>query len=532
VRDRAALGLKRAADLTVVEEQMPRSPGRALRSALPLLAVASIGAAALAQAGPLVRPGSKPPAHLQSVRHGQHVKRNAGPGPIYYAGGGTVPSIAFLGVTEAQAGQPNPSLVPGNGTAGSIFDYFVNSYSANQGSDVISYCQGSAGFGKAVLDGANENANDSEPTPLPANANLPCASPVGTKQVNQTNGFSAVGQDFGDFAGIDQIASSDYNNWVTNSQSAGHSITGRGLPTQVPYIIAAVALLYNNSDPAVEAAQLNLSTTQLCKIADGEITNWHQLNKKFASKTLAFTVRQDSAGASFGLGNHLNLLCKGAGETYGVSNNYDEYIPGNPSIGDLPNPLPPGATTNFFLDASGNAGVVSLIQSTDGAIGYVEAASALAAVNGSNVAYAQVQSKDPIVDMPKSAGSVKLSALKTSTAIGSDVANSRAPLVTLSPTDNCVLLVNPASYAKPKGYPIIFVVSLLLSQAGNGVDASDLQSLALMVSQTSPEAVGPGKITTIDLYGKSSKGQTGYSTLNQKTFGPVVKQTALTCIGS
>jgi phosphate transport system substrate-binding protein len=516
-----------------MEDVMPRSSGRAHRSALPLLAVASVGAASLAQADPVSRPALRPPIHASAAhRDARHVKKNAGPGPIYYAGGGTVPATAFLGTTESQAGQPNPSLVPGNGTSGSIFDYFVTTYSPNQGLDTISYCQGSAGFGKSVLDGANDNLGLSQPTPLPANANLPCASPVGTKQVSQVNGFSAVGQDFGDFAGIDQISSSDYGNWVTNSQTSGRSIFGRGLPVQVPYIIASVALLYNNSDPAVEAKQLNLSATQLCKIADGEITNWNQLNKGFASKTLAFTVRQDSAGASFGLSNHLNAVCKGAGETYGVSNNYDEYISGNPPIGALPNPLPPGATTQFFLAASGNAGVVSKIQANDGSIGFVEAASALAAVNGTNVDYALVTGKSPIKDVPQAAAFVKTSALLTSTAIGSDVANARAPLVALSPTDNCVLLVDPVSYSKPKGYPVIFVVSLLLSQVGNGANAADLQALAKIVSQKSPEAIGPGKITTIDLYGKSTVGVTGYSSLNQKTFGPLIKTAASTCIGS
>ena len=511
---------------------MPSTSGRALRSALPLLALATTAAVGFAQAGPAIRRGDASPVRHQGANALRHVKRNAGPGPIYYAGGGTVPAIAFLGVTQSQAGQPNPSIVPGPGTAGSIFDYFATTYSPNGGTDTISYCQGSSGFGKSVLDGANDNLGLTQPTPLPANANLPCASPVGTKQVSQQNGFSAVGQDFGDFAGIDQLSSTDYGNWVTNTETQGRSIFGRGLPVQVPYIIASVALLYSNSDPAVEGTRLNLTTVQLCKIADGEITNWNQLNKNFASKTLSFAVRQDSAGASFGLSNHLDAVCKGAGETYGVSNNYDEYISGNPAIGALPNPLPPGATTQFFLPASGNAGVVSRITSTDGAIGYVEAASALAAVNGSNVNYALITGKDPIKSVPAAAASVTTAALMTNQTIGSDVANGRAPLITLSPTDNCVLLVNPVAYTKPKGYPVIFVVSLLLSQAGNGSDAADLQALAEMVSQKSPEALGAGKITTIDLYGKSSVGQTGYSSLNQKTFGPIIKTTVKTCIGA
>jgi hypothetical protein len=47
-----------------------------------------------------------------------------------------------------------------------------------------------------------------------------------------------------------------------------------------------------------------------------------------------------------------------------------------------------------------------------------------------------------------------------------------------------------------------------------------------------PEAVGPGKITSVDLYGKSNIGTTGYSTLNQTTFAPLIKSSATTCIGA
>jgi hypothetical protein len=78
-----------------------------------------------------------------------------------------------------------------------------------------------------------------------------------------------------------------------------------------------------------------------------------------------------------------------------------------------------------------------------------------------------------------------------------------------------VLLVNPVSYSKPAGYPIIAVTNLDFSSAGNGANAADLQHLAYMLVTKTPEAVGPGKITSIDLYGRSNIGQTGYSTLNQ-----------------
>ena len=500
--------------------------------ALPLLAVGAIGLAAFAQAGPMHSAAVVKQAPAQATqRMHKHVKHNAGSGPIYFSGGATLPAVAYVGSTQAVAGQPNPAVVPGPGTSGSVFGYFVTTYSPNGGNDTITYCQTGSGFGKSIMDADNDNLTAPSPAPLPPNANLPCASPVGTSSVAQVNGFGAVGQNWGDFSGSDApLSSTEFTDWVNNSQNSSRSNFGRGMPVQVPYIIGAVAILYNNSDPAVEAAQLNLSTTQLCKISDGEITNWHQLNKQFASKTLFFTDRKDKSGTSFSFSNHLNATCKGAGETYGVSQNYDEYISGNPSIGALPNPLPPGATHQFFLNGSGNGGVVAAIEGQDGAIGYTEAANALTAINGSNLNFSLINKKDPIRDLPKAANKVTTKGLLYSTAIGSDVANARAGLVTLSPTDNCVLLVDPQSYAKPKGYPIIAVTNLEMSQTGNGSNAGDLQTLAYMMSQSSPEAVGPGKVTTVDLFGKSNKGTTGYSTLNQSQFGPIIKTTALSCI--
>jgi phosphate transport system substrate-binding protein len=516
-----------------MEGTMSTPLGRALRTAPLVIGIASLAVATLVQANPTSRTTTTSPAR-HTTSPWRHVKRNAGPGPIYFSGGATLPAVAYVGAQQAAAGQPNPAVVPGPGTNGSVLGYFASTYSPNKGADSFTYCQTGSGFGKSVMNGDNDNLSAPSPAPLPPNANLPCASPVGTASVAMINGFGAVGQDFGDFSGSDApLNATEYTDWNNNQMTSGRSIFGRGLPVQIPYIVGSVAILYNNSDPAVESQQINISVTQLCKISDGEITNWHTLNHAFASKTLAFTDRKDKSGTSFSFSNYLNNICKGAGETYGVSQNYDEYIPGNPSIGALPNPLPAKANHNFFLNGSGNGGVVAAIQAQDGAIGYVEAANALGAVNGTNLNFATIGGKDPVKDLPLAAGSISVTGLLQSMAVGSDVANARAPLVSLSPTDNCVLLENPLSYAKPaKGYPIVAVTNLELSQTGNGANAKDLQTLAYMMSQRNPEAVGPGKITTVDLYGVSTLGTTGYSTLNQAKFGKTLKTTATSCIGS
>ena len=72
----------------------------------------------------------------------------------------------------------------------------------------------------------------------------------------------------------------------------------------------------------------------------------------------------------------------------------------------MPCPLNAGESIANFLPASGNPGVVQAIENTPGAIGYVEAANAASAINGSNINFATVNGKDPIKDLPAAATTV------------------------------------------------------------------------------------------------------------------------------
>lgn len=511
---------------------MSTSFGRTATKVLPIIAIAALGAATLAKAGPVMRSATlRPLAQSGAVAPrrpgGKRVKVNAGSGPAYYAGGATLPAVAYYGAAQAIAGQPtsaNPGIAPGVGTTGTVFGYFASTFSPNHGADTLSYCQTGSGFGKSVINGSNQTTG----TPV-QNADLPCAA-LGVKPAAHINGFGAVGQPFADFAGADApLSSSEYGLFVTNAGTTGSSIFGRGQAVQIPYLIGSIAILYNNANVT---SQLNLTTAQVCKIFSGYITDWSQLG--FPGKTLKAVVRSDNSGTSFSIANHLNATCAAVvrPNNFSVSQTFDEYIPGNPSIGVLPNPLNAGESLVNFIGSSGNPGVVTSITTTDGAIGYVEAANALSVRNGGSINFAKVNGKDPIADLPKSAGAVLSSSVLQSAAIGSDVQNGRAPVQSLSPADNCVLLVNPVGYAKPPGYPIIGVTNLELSSAGNGANVNDLRSLATMLVSRSPEAVGPGKITSIDLYGRSNVGTTGYSTLNQASFGSIIRSTATVCIGA
>ncbi len=518
---------------------MSISFGRTIRAVLPTIAIASLGAT-IAYAAPVVRPGIggaaiRPAgAHVQSRTHGRHA---AAPGPIYFGGGATLPAIAYVGAAQATAGlstSANPAIVPGIGTTGSVLGYFASNVSPNHGADQLEYCQTGSGFGKKVFDGADQSGG--------LNADLPCA-PLGTTPVQGTNGFGAVSgsyqQGYADFAGSDApLSTTEFGTYVANAQNPTSLIFGRGVPVQVPFIIGSVALLYNNPDIS---GRVNLTTKQVCQIAGGYITNWSQLG--YPSRTLSFALRSDGSGTSFSFSNHLNKACGNfvKPNNFGVSQNYDEYLQAsNPcpasdptfKTGVMPCPLNIGESTANFLPASGNPGVVAAIENAPGAIGYVEAANAAGAVNGTNINFATVNGKDPIRDLP-AAAKVVTGALKKSMAIGSDVPNGRAPLVALSPADSCVLIVPPLTYAAPaNGYSIIAVSNLEFSSEGNAGDAADLRAFATTLITKVPENVGPGKITSVDLYGKSNVGTTGYSTLNQKQYQKAIKLTAASCIGA
>jgi len=514
---------------------MSISFGRTALRVLPTIAIVSL-AATVAYASPVVRPGLgtvRPVsgAHTQAQR-----RHKASPVPLYFGGGATLPAIAYVGALQATAGlstSANPAEVPGIGTTGTVLGYFASNVSVNHGADELSYCQTGSGFGKKVFDGADQ-ANG-------LNADLPCA-PLGTTPVQFTNGFGAVAgsyqQGYADFAGSDApLSTSEYGTYVTDSGTPSSLIFGRGVPVQIPFVIGSVALLYNNPDVN---GRVNLTTKQVCQIAGGYITNWSQLG--YAARPLSFALRSDGSGTSFSFSNHLNKSCAKfvTPNNFGVSQAYDEYLAApnpcpasNPSLhtGVMPCPLNSGESISGFLPASGNPGVVAAIEGNPGAIGYVEAANALGAINGTNINFATVNGKDPIKDLPAAASTVT-GALLASKAISGDVPNGRAPIVALSPGDNCDLMVAPLTYAAPTaGYSIIAVSNLEFSSEGNAGNAADLQLLATtLIRNKAGENVGPGKITSVDLFGKGKVGTTGYSTLDQARYVKQITNTAKSCI--
>ena len=446
----------------------------------------------------------------------------AGTGPKYIGGGATLPAIAYVGATTTNPATP---------ATGSAIAYWLANLTATPGTSTSTYCQTGSGFGKKVLNGTDD-------------ASLTCAA-LGVSSVDGTNGFAApTGQKYPDFVGSDApLSSAEYSTFVTNAGTSGSKNFGRGEPVQLPAIVGSIAIVYNNSDSSV--ASLNLTNTQLCKVFDGEFTNWTQLGAT-VSKTIKVIYRSDGSGTTFSFANHLSSVgttglrnvCTGTGETYALDQTFTNV---------LPSPLPSGASIANFSGASGNPGVIAAVAAADGTIAYAETANVLA-YNSTSPAptvplkLANVNSLNPTTNLPEAAFSITSStAIVKDKAIGSFVANGRPTLTTLTPTTaGCVLLVDPSKYSNPtSGYQIIGVTNLELSSAGNSSSYSgnsavvgDLQNLGYFLSQSTSY---PGVTTVNQASSTAGTGTTGFSSFRlgaATTLPATIKTAATSCVGS
>ena len=360
--------------------------------------------------------------------------------------------------------------------------------------------------------------------------NGPCAA-LGVKS-GSTNGFGApasLGLTNPDLVAADApLLESEYSTFVMNKAAT------RGEPTELPEIVGAVSLFYN--DPDTGTTQIKLTDAQICGMVEGTITNWSQLG--FKSRTLTFVYRSDGSGTTFSFSNHEVAVC---GSTSGLSVSqvfFDSTGVTCPIVGTpcVVKKAPPGA-----IGASGNPGVISTIVATPGAIGYAEAANSLSSKNtAAGINFAEVNGKDPIKNLPETAA--KISAVtgiaKDSIVETNGGAATVASLASVGLTPKhagCVLLVKPASYANlTGGYPIVAVSYHLYAYSGNGANNLNLRTLAQELTksgikyenQTSPN------ITTIDASTTTvGTGKTGFSTL-PSSFQSSVLTASNSCINT
>jgi phosphate transport system substrate-binding protein len=394
-----------------------------------------------------------------------------------YAGGATLPIVGYVG----EGLSSGTASLPIKGS-GSVFAYFETL----SGGAPIEYCATGSGKGKAVFEGAAGTVSN----PC-ADAGTGKTGPIGFNPA--TSGTLPVA--YPNLTGSDsplstgtKSAPGDYQDFLTNAGI-------RTEPTELPALVGSVGLFYHD---AGVTKQIALTTSDICKIVTGAITNFSSLG--LPSKTIHLVYRSDGSGTTFSFSNHLSASTQSGCAGLSASQN---FIPGV-----IKNP-PPNS-----IGESGNGGVAAEVVALDGAIGYVETANALADRSGTALDLATVDGKDPVKNLPEAAAAIPSTALQSDYAITSTSGKAASgPISDVPGTKGCVQLVNPQSYSSSKtGYPILAVTYLLFGQHGNGSATGALQNLVTTVNTASNFAAG--KITKVNAAStKTGTGTTGYSEL-------------------
>jgi phosphate transport system substrate-binding protein len=362
-------------------------------------------------------------------------------------GGATLPAIGYTGDDVShRLLTPQPGSLLGEYTAA--------------GNAATSYCQTGSGAGKNILAGGTisgtsynvQNTCPDSPTPTGFGAGQ-----VGRSDLAQPN-----------FAGADSpLALGDYNNYVANT-----TVHSGSFPVQFPAVGGAIAIAFNKSDSHGQLISLDLSDDQICKVFSGQTTTWAALTGDSSlTGNIQIVYRSDGSGTTFGFSNHLSAVCSGTTGTVAQHFVTDQAFTTVVSKFGLP----AGANGQ-----SGNPAVAAAIASTDGTIGYVEAANTVPP----GAAVAAVNHFDPFNDFGNAALDVSSSVVYNSVINGANantgrpVVSALSTLVTGAPTTQCIALVDPSSYAAPtSGYPIVAVSYFLANSAHNGADTSAVQNL-------------------------------------------------------
>jgi phosphate transport system substrate-binding protein len=177
-------------------------------------------------------------------------------------------------------------------------------------------------------------------------------------------------------AGDAPLSVQDLNTYDTVPLSSGSTaLQTYGAADVVPTMGIPVAIAYNPSGTGLGSGQtLNLSTSVLCDIFTGVITNWDDSRiatanpgVTFQNEAITVVVRSDGSGTTFIFSNELNQLCSSfASGTGGVG-----LGSGTTTTGTVA-PIW-GTTGGTFIQEKGSGGVQSEINSQAGSIGYLSA---------------------------------------------------------------------------------------------------------------------------------------------------------------
>jgi phosphate transport system substrate-binding protein len=351
-----------------------------------------------------------------------------------FGGGATLPAPGYVGASQATGSSRLTDGTTTTDARGSLFGAYTAVFS-----ETVSYCQTGSGTGKKILTAVSGVA-----------ASNPCPA------FSQTaTGFGAPSmQTLPDFAASDSpLSAADITNFYAGAASA------RTAPVQIPALGAAIAIVFNNPDIT---GTPDISTAQICGVFSGTITNWSQLNAAFPSRGITVAFRSDGSGTSFNFSNYLAAQCNSSSTVFQTNQTW--------SGGVLPTPLPGNQ-----VGASGNPGVVSLVQNVPGAIGYAEYADAIALTPV--VTNFSVNGKLP----SNISSTLSLSYTTGSVIATTNNANGTPALQAVSSSDTqpgCLLVVDPNNYSNPSsGYPILAVTYLMSYYSGNGANLTNVARL-------------------------------------------------------
>lgn len=406
-------------------------------------------------------------------------------------GGATLPSVGYLGNVAAMT-TAGLQFTGSDIASGSLFGV----YQAQSGYPAVSYCLTGSGAGKNVLAGGTIGGSAYSVQNACSTSKLGFGAPaVSRTDLTQPN-----------FAASDSPLS---NTDLSNYQATG-AHGSSAWPTQFPAIAGAVGIGFNLLDSTgaqVTASEVNLSTVQVCKIFSGTITNWNDtlLSSAFTlpsghtipSTPINVQYRSDGSGTTFSLGNYLSNNCGSAGLSHVFETNQNFAGTG-------------GVVSNFYATlpsnwtgSSGNKGVANAIVASNGNVGYVETANALA-LGLPQLQLANVAGKSPTANFGSPLTLTGSAVVYNEVISSTNAANGTAQLSAIAspPSTQCIALVPPANYAvagsrggivPSSSYPIVAVSYLLGNAQANGTDVTNTANLV----NAPYNATITGSVTTV-----------------------------------
>jgi len=209
---------------------------------------------------------------------------------------------------------------------------------------------------------------------------------------------------------------------------------------QVPSVATSVAIPFNKAGTAA----VDLSVNQLCGVFSGRLTDWSQIAGSGRTGTIKVVYRSEASGTTELFTRFLNAKCAET-EAFAVTTNFAQ------SYGNVTKKVPAGS-----VSASGSQAVMTLLNSTDGAITYMSpdyAATTLAGLDDATKV-AKVGGVSPAPD--------NVSAAIAVVPVPTNVNDQNAWVPTFAATASNT---DPSVVAYPtSGYPILGFTNLIFSQ--------------------------------------------------------------------